>query len=119
MKMLIITHLLFGLVFFCVGARWGSIIIDFFTDPANRRYLAAGQKWHLPGAGTVRVVAVWPESVVYFLTKTGPDGGQLVMNREEFEALARDERGRDPRGNFRQSIRERVLKFEVKEGGRK
>jgi len=117
--MLIITHLLIGLLFFYVGTRWGSIIVDFFTDPANRRYLAAGQKWHIPGTGTIRVVAVWPESVLYFSTKTGPDGPHLVMNREEFDALARDERGRDPKGNFHKSIQERVLKFEVKEGGRK
>lgn len=116
---LVLLAIVWGVGFFFAGARWGTIVINFFVDPANRRYLAAGQKWHLPGTGTIRVVAVWPESVLYFSTKTGPDGPHLVMNREEFDALARDERGRDPKGNFHKSIQERVLKFEVKEGGRK
>ena len=105
--------------FFFIGARWGTIIIEFFIDPANRKYLAAGQKWHLPGVGTVRIVAVWPESVLYFSTKTGSSGGHLTMNRKEFDELARDENGKDPRGKFHKSIRERVLPFEIKEGGRK
>jgi hypothetical protein len=38
------------------------------------------------------------------------------MNRKDFDALARDENGRDPRGRFRKPISERVLKFQVING---
>ena len=114
----ILTHLIVGTCFFFAGARWGTIVIEWIKGPMSGRYLSAGQRWHLPGFGTVRLVAVWPESVMYFITKHGPDQ-TYVMNRNEFDSSARDENGRDPKGRFHKSIQERVLKFELRNGGRK
>lgn len=113
----ILTHIVIGVMFFFVGTRWGYIIIESFKSPVDRKYLLAGQKWHLPGAGTIKLLSVWPECVTYFLTAEGPDHVR-VMDRKLFGEHARDENGRDPAGRFHKSIKNRVLKFEVHNGNK-
>lgn len=115
---LILLLIVWGVGFFFAGARWGMLVIESFKGPCERRRVVGGQRWHIPGIGKIVIVQVWDECVSYFTTKDGRS--QIyIMNREEFNEVARDDSGRDPTGNFHKSIRSRVLPFEIREGGRK
>ena len=116
---MVLSFVVSGVGFFLAGARWGTVVKEFFVYPNLCFRLVAGQKWSLPGVGNVRVVTVWSDSVSYYSTKAGQTSVILVMNRDEFNVLARNEDARDPLGNFHKSIKNRVFPFELREGGRK
>lgn len=110
--------LAYGLVAFYIGHKWGDLIIDQFKTPSSYGRIFPGQRWRVEGVGDVVVHSVWPECVTYYKASTGADA-LIVVNREDFEACARDMNGRDSKGRFRGTPDSRVLKFEIKSGGLK
>ena len=113
-----------GAIFFVVGYRWGYKVvtgINEVIEPISRGKIFPGQRWRIPGVGTVIIYDVWPETVSYYLSKRDPDEeiGVYTMNRPDFEEGARDEQGRDGRGMFRTPEDRRVLKFEIIHGEKK
>lgn len=109
---------------FLAGYRWGHLAIKFFKDfgkPVSSGFIFPGQRWHIPKLGDVIIYDVWPETISYYLAKRMDNGEHVVytMNREDFEVGARDIDGRDGLGRFRTPLEQRVIKFELREGGKK
>jgi hypothetical protein len=108
-------------LFFVIGHLWGYRVVNHFQLPLYSGFIFPGQIWKIPRLGEVIIYDVWPETVSYYLIKSRHESDPTVytMNREDFEKNARDEKGRDGLGRFRKPIEERVIKFELREGGKK
>lgn len=107
---------------FLAGYKWGHLVIKYFNDfgkPISTGNIFPGQRWHVPRLGDVIIYDVWPETVSYYIAKQRGEIAVYTMNRVDFELGARDVSGRDGLGRFRTPIEERVVKFELREGGKK
>jgi hypothetical protein len=109
---------------FLAGYRWGHLVVKHIRDfgkPVPEGIIFPGQKWHIPRVGDVIVYDVWPETVSYYLVsrRAGVEKEIYTMNRSDFEHGARDETGRDGLGRFQTPVEDRVIKFELREGGKK
>lgn len=107
---------------FLAGYKWGHLVVKYFNDfgkPIPTGNIFPGQRWNVPRLGDVIIYDVWPETVSYYLAKNRGDVAVYTMNRADFESGARDMTGRDGLGRFRAPIEERVIKFELREGGKK